>query len=121
MDDVSYQVLTNAGEQREDNNIVIQPEMRLHGFAEVGLKDAFVVICDVDACVHQVWVVERFKSIKLVGTLLGGSVAAQQMTIEVDTHLRHSCMSEIILCCRYFHRCDEIFLAVGTQLSDGQL
>ena len=47
------------------------------------------MVGDVYACIYEVRIIERLEGIKLLGTLLGGSVASQQAGVEVDAHLRH--------------------------------
>ena len=73
------------------------------------------------AGIGQMGIVERFEGLELVGTLLGGAVATQKLSVEIDAHLRYAGMSLFVLCCSYLDGGDEVLLAVCAQHADGQL
>ena len=67
------------------------------------------------------WKVETFKGIKFIGTLFGGSVASQQMTVEVYAHLGHAGSAVVLLGSGYFNAGNQVLFSIGAQLADGQL
>ena len=79
------------------------------------------MIGDVDTCLCQMWIVERLESVELLGTKFSGTVAAKQMTIEIDTYLRYHGVVLGIFSSSNLYRGDEILFAIGTQLVDRQL
>ena len=121
MDDMTDEVFADAREEGEDDDIVVETEMGRHWLGPVGRQDAVLVIGDVDTGIDEVGVVERLEGIELLGALLRGAVAAQQMTSEVDADLGHEGMTLGILGSGDLDSGDEVFLAVGAQLTDGQL
>ena len=121
VDDMADEVFADAGEEREDDHVVVEPEMGGHRLREVGLQDALTVVGDVHACLHQMGVVERLEGIELLGALLRGAVAAEQMASETDAYLGHAGMTCLVFRGSNLHSGDEVLLAVGTQLSDRQL
>ena len=121
VDDVSYEVLANAREEREDDDVVIQPEVGRHGLAPVGLQYSLAVIADVDTSIGQVRIVERLEGVELVCTLLGSAIASQQMAVEVYAHLGNQCVPLVITGCSNLNRCNQVLLPVRAQQSDGQL
>ena len=121
MDDVAYEVFAYAGEEAEDDDVVVEAEVGRHGLLPVGHEDALAVVGDVDAGIDEVGVVERLEGVELLGALLGGAVAAQQVPAEVDAHLGHKGTAFGILGGCYLDARDEVLLAVGAELADGQL
>ena len=121
VDDVTYQVFANSREEGEDDDVVVQSEVGRHGLIPLRLQHQVAVIENVDASLYQVWVVERLEGVELFSALLGGTVAAQQMTAEVDTYLRYHGVTVVVFCRSYLYAGDEVLLTVGSQLSDGQL
>ena len=115
------EVFTHTREQREDNDVVVQAVVGHHGLLPVGLQHAVAVVDDVDASIDEVGIVERLEGVELLSTLLGGTVATQQVTIEIDANLWHHGMAIGILGGCNLDRGDEVLLTVGAQLSDGQL
>ena len=113
MDDVADKVFAYAWEQREDDDIVVQTEVGHHGLLPVGLQHAVTVVDDVDTRIDKVWIVKRLEGIELLSTLLGGAVATQQVTIEIDAYLRYHRMAVGILGSCNLNGGDEVFLAVG--------
>ena len=93
VDDVPYQVLSDAREEREDDDVVVQSEMGRHGLREVRFQNAVLMIGDVHACIDEVREVERLEGVELLSTLFRRAVAAQQMAAEVDAHLWHQRMA----------------------------
>ena len=79
------------------------------------------MVGDVDARIGQMGIVERFEGIELVGTLLGGAIATQQRTIEIDTDFRNACMTLFIFGGSNLDAGNQVLFAVGAQLFDGQL
>ena len=121
VDDVADEVLADAREEREDDDVVVQAEVGFHGAVPVGPEDAFAVVDDVHAGIHKMGVVERLEGIELVGTLLGGAVATQQVSVEEDAHFRHPGVPLAVPGRGYLDGSDEVFLAVGAELADGEL
>ena len=121
VDDVPDEVFADAGEEREDDHVVVEPEVGLHRLREVGLQDAVAVIGDVDARLDEMGVVERLEGIELLGALLRGAVAAQQVASEADAHLGHHRTALGILRGGYLYGGDQVLLAVGAQLAYRQL
>ena len=115
------EVFTDAWEEGEDDDIVVEAKMWCHRLVPGGRQDAVLMIGDVDTGIDEVGVVERLEGIELLGTLLGGAVAAQQMAAEVDAHLGHEGSAFSILGSGDLDGGDEVLLAVGAQLADGQL
>ena len=120
-DDMTDEVFANARKQREDDDVVVEFEMRRHRFVPVRFQHAMTMIGDVDTRFGQMRIVERLEGIELLRALLGCTVATKQMAVEVDAHLGHHSMSLIVLCSRHLNRRDEVLLAVCAQLTDGQL
>ena len=89
VDDVPDEVFADAGEEGEDDDVVVEPEVGRHRLGPVGLEYALAVVGDVDAGIDEVGVVERLEGVELLGALLRGAVAAQQVASEVDAHLGH--------------------------------
>ena len=121
MDDVTDEVFADAWEEGEDDDIVVEAEMGRHRLGPVGRQDAVLVIGDIDTGIDEVGVVERLEGIELLGTLFGGAVTAQQMAAEVDADLGHEGMTLGILGGGDLDGGDEVLLAIGAQLTDGQL
>ena len=115
------EVFADAREEGEDDDIVVETEMGCHRLVPGGRQDTVLVIGDVDTGIDEVGVVERLEGIELLGTLFGGAVAAQQMAAEVDAHLGHEGSAFSILGSGDLDGGDEVLLAVGAQLADGQL
>ena len=115
------QVFADAGEEREDDDVVVEAEMRGHWLAPVGREDAVTVIGDVHAGLDEVGVVERLKGVELLGALFGGTVATQQMASEIDAHLGYEGMPFLILRSSDLYGGNQVFLAIGAQLTDRQL
>ena len=115
------EVFADAWEEREDDHIVVEPEMGRYRLGIVGLEDALTMVGDVHAGIDEVGIVERLEGVELLGALLRGAVAPQQMTAEEDAHLRHHRMAFLVLGRCYLHRRDQVLLAVGAQLADRQL
>ena len=95
--------------------------MRLEGCARLWAADKVLLVFDVYARVCQRGEVVRAEGIEAFGVDFHGAVAAQQAAFEEDTHLRHHGSPVLILCGGNFDAGQEIFLAVGAQLSDGEL
>lgn len=93
VDDMTDEVFADAREEREDDHIVVEPEMGRHRLGIVGLEDALTMVGDVHAGIDEVGIVERLEGVELLGALLRGAVAPQQMTAEEDAHLRHHRMA----------------------------
>ena len=66
-------------------------------------------------------IVERLEGVELLSALLGGAIAPEQMAAEIDAYLWHLCVALHIFGGGHLYRGDEVLLAVGAQLSDGQL
>ena len=89
MDDVADKIFADAGEEGEDDDIVIETVMRNHRLVPVGLKHTVVIIGNVYSCLNQVWVVERFEGVELFGALFGGTVTTKQVSAKIDSYFRH--------------------------------
>ena len=76
---------------------------------------------EIDSRIAEVRVVERVKSVEPVGILLGGTVASQQMAVEVDAHLGHHRGAVWTIGRRQLYTRQDILLAVGAQLAQWQL
>ena len=70
------------------------------------------MIGDVHPGIHEMRVVERFESIKLLSTLFRGAIASEQMTSEIDSYFRHSGMPIFILRSSYLHCSNQVFLTI---------
>ena len=121
VDDVADEVFSDAREEGEDDDVVVEPEVGRHRLGPVGLQDALAVVGDVHAGIDEVGVVERLEGVELLGALLRGAVAAQQVASEADAHLGHEGSALGILRRGDLDGGDEVLLAVGAELSDGQL
>ena len=69
MNDMTNEVFSNTGEQREDNHVIVQTEVWCHGLVPVGFLNTFLMIGNVNAGIYQMRKVKRFEGIELVGTL----------------------------------------------------
>ena len=118
---MANQVLADAWEQREDDDVVVQSEVGGHGLRVVRLQHAVAVVGYVDARLGQVRIVERLEGVELLGALFRRAVAAQQPGVEVDAHLGHHGSPLLVLCRSYLDGRNQVLLAVRPQLADGQL
>ena len=87
MDNMTDEVFTDTREEREDDHVVVQTEMRHHRLVPLWRQYALVVIDDVHAGIYQMGIVKRFESIEFLSALLRGTIASQQMGVEIDAHL----------------------------------
>lgn len=79
------------------------------------------MIVDIHACVGQMRVVETLESVEIVCALLRCTVATHEVAVEIYAHFGHHSRSVVTLCRGYLNARDEVFLAVGAQLTYGQL
>ena len=84
-----------------------------HRLLPVGMQQAVLMVDNIDARIHQMRIVERLEGVKLFCRLLRGTIASQQVTVEVDSYLWRHRMTVGILGSRNLYRGDEILLAVS--------
>ena len=116
-----HQALLNAWEEREHHHIGSHKVVRLEGPALVGFADGSLVELDLHAHSGEVGIIERAERIELLGVNLRCSVAAHQLLLEIDADLGHDGRAVFVLGSSNLDGGDEVLLAVGTELTDGQL
>ena len=87
--------------------------MGCHRLREVGFEDALTVIGDIHAGIHKVRVVERLEGVELLGALLRGAVAAQQVSVDIDSYFGYQGVTILITGGSNLYRRDEVLLTVG--------
>lgn len=92
-----------------------------HRLAVVWSQNVVLMILEVDAHIAEVRVVERFEGVETFGIDLDGTVAAQQLSVEEDSYLRHHRMAVLVLCRCYLDGSHQVLLAVCAQFTDRQL
>ena len=115
------QVLFYTWEEREYDNIIVQFKVRNHRFREVGLQDMMLVKGEVDTSLTEVGIIKGVKSIEFVSVLLRRTVTSQQVTTEVDTHLRYHWRAIFVMCRSQFETRHQVLLSVSTKLTDREL
>ena len=82
-----------------------------------------VMMCPSDVYTHtcQRWIVGRSERIELFARQFLGTIASEQQTLEVDAHFGHHGHADAVFGCSYLDARDQVFLAIGTQYTDGQL
>ena len=121
LQDMLQDVATHAGEQRDDDDIGVEGIEGLHGTAVVGTEDEVATVGDIDSGMGKGWTVEGGEGAESLGTLLGGAVATQQTATEIDAYLGNIGTAITIAGSGYGDGGDEVLLAIGAQLTDGQL
>ena len=114
-------LLADARKEGEDHHVVVHQEVGREGCSRGRTADEVVLVLDVDAGMCQRGEVERTKGVEALGIDLGGAVAAHQPALEEDAHFGHHGLALGIACGGYLDARQEVFLAVGAELADGQL
>ena len=118
---MAHDVLLYAREEREDIDVAVHLAVEACRLRVVGLQDVGIVEGEVDARVAEVGIVEGVEGVELLRALLRGSVASDHMAVEVDADLGYLWSAVRAVGRGQFEARHEVLLAVGAQLSDGQL
>ena len=114
-------ISTHAGEQRDNDDIGVESIKRLQPSTIVGTQDEVAVVGDINAGIGKGGIVEGGKGTEGLGTLLGGAVATQQTATEIDGDLGDQRTTFVVTGGGDGDGGDEVLLAIGAQLTDGQL
>ena len=119
LNQVSSNVLLNAGEERKNGDIGVECLMGLHRTTEVGAKNLVRMEVEIYAGIAQGRIVEGFEGIESVGILLSSTISTQQFSTEIDAHLGYKRRAIGVVRGSKIDAGDEVFFAVGNRAERG--
>ena len=110
----------DAGVEFQEHDIAVHIGAHLQGPGR-HLPEVGRVVLDVKADFGQFWIVETLEGVEVVGAHLGGTVASPQVVLEEDGDLLHARAALLVDGSSHLQGGNEVLLAVGAHLADGQL
>ena len=106
----------------DDNHVVAEAGVHLEGQAVVHAPEGVGAEMDGEADFGERGVIVALEGVEVVGAHLGGAVAAPEIVLKEDSHLLHHRFAvDRVDGSGDLEGCDEVFLAVGAHLADGEL
>lgn len=118
---VAHDAFLYAGEEGEHHNVLVHARVRNHGLAEVRLQDVVGAEGEGHARLAEVGIVEGGEGIEAVSVLLGATIAADELSAEIDAYLGYHSVSVRPFGGGNLYAGHQILLAVGAELSHRQL
>ena len=107
-------VFLNTREKCQHNHIRVVQEVGFQWFGIIRFMYLVVFIFNMDACSCQKRIIVGTESIEVLRIDFGGTVAAQQVVFEDDTHFGYDSRSIRMLGCSNLDGSNQVFLTVGT-------